>query len=79
MIFEHYDTGISYQIPDEKCNIDDFRVEGNVLILSTGERVAFSSKQGAEDAWIWLQECFRDGGCSRMFIEEKTTAHGWYR
>ena len=78
MIFEHYDTGISYQIPDEKCNIDDFRVEGNVLILSTGARVAFSTQKGAEDAWIWFNECFRDGRCSSMFIEEKTTAHGWY-
>ena len=78
MIFEHYDMGKTYIIPDEKCNIDDFRVEGNVLILSTGERVAFKSKQGAEDAWIWFQECFRDGGGSMMYIQEETATYGWY-
>ena len=79
MIFEHYDTGKFYQIPDEKCNIDDFHVEGSTLVLSTGDRVEFGSQKGAEDAWCWFYECFRDGGGSRMFIEEKTTAHGWYR
>ena len=75
MTFLHYDTGKYYQIPEEKCNIDEFRVEGNVLILSTGERVAFRSQQGAEDALILFWECFRDGG-DGMFIQEDG-AYGW--
>lgn len=78
MVFHHYDTGKSYFIPDDKCNIDDFHVEGNTLVLGSGDRVEFSSQKGAEDAWIWFSECFRDGRCSSMFIEEATTAHGWY-
>ena len=77
MIFDHIDTGKSYQIPDEKCNIEDFRVEGNVLVLSTGDRVEFSSQKGAEDAWCWFYECFRDGGCS-LFVQEETATFGWY-
>lgn len=78
MIFDHIDTGKSYQIPAEKCNIDDFRVEGNVLVLSTGDRVEFSSQKGAEDAWCWFYECFLDGPCSSMFIQEETATFGWY-
>lgn len=76
MTFLHYNTGKSYHIPEEKCNIEEFQVEGNVLVLSTGERVAFSSKDEAEKAWVLFQECFRDGG-HRMFIQENGS-YGWY-
>ena len=56
VVFEHVDDEKKYVIPDEKCVIDEFRVEGNTLILSTGEEVSFNSEEGARAAWCHLDE-----------------------
>ena len=77
MIFDHSDTGKSYFIPDEKCDLDLFKVEGDILILSTGEKVKFKTKKGAEDAWIHFQECFRDHG-TRLFFHEESSSFGYW-
>ena len=74
--FEHIDTGQVYEIPEEQCKIDEFKVNGNVLILSTGECVAFNTTQYAENAYVWFQECFRDG-CHKLFIQESADLY-WY-
>ena len=74
--FEHIDTGQVYEIPEEQCNIDEFKVRGNVLVLSTGECVAFNTTQYAENAYVWFQECFRDG-CHKLFIQESADLY-WY-
>ena len=70
MIFEHYDTLKIYDIPDEKCNIDEFIVNANTLTLSTGERVVFNSKETAACVWCFFDECFRKGW-HRLFLHEK--------
>ena len=75
VVFEYVDDGKKYVIPDEKCVIDEFRVEGNILILSTGEEVSFNSEEGAMAAWCHLDECFRSKGRS-IFFQESTISYG---
>jgi len=85
MIFFHEDTGNSYNIPPELCDINLFKTEGNNLILSTGERVEFTTREFAEVALILFEECFRDlksDGCfwnpaMEFSINEATTGYGY--
>jgi hypothetical protein len=72
---DHIDTGRMYVIPRERCNIDEIKVEDNVLVLSTGEKVTFLSEEGARTAWGLLYECFRDG-FKHLFFQERCMCSG---
>ena len=69
MLFEHYDTGNSYEIPKELYDYDLFSIEDNVLVLCTGEREAFDNRENAEAALCFIDEAIRWGGTS-LFVEE---------
>ena len=73
--FDHRDTGRMYAIPKDGCVADGLKVDGEVLTLSTGERVAFRSEEGARMAWCLLDECFRKGYV-HLFFEECTMSYG---
>ena len=75
MVFELLDSGRSYTIPAGKCIIDDFKVDGNTLILSTGKKVLFLSEDGARTAWYLLQECFSEG-FKHLFFQECCMCYG---
>ena len=73
--FDHRNTGRMYEIPKDGCVADGFKVDGEVLTLSTGEKVAFRSEEGARMAWCLLDECFRKG-YGHLFFEECTMSYG---
>lgn len=75
LLFEHLDQGKMYVIPADRRKIEEFRVDYNVLTLSTGEKVPFQSHDGAYTAWCYLNECIRKG-YRHLFFQESTTAYG---